>query len=277
MTNVDILGFFVVICLSVFPAAYSSIHIFKKYPEKVTPISLNDFVYYLGQILLVSYIVLNQATGLNGIGLVFSQYRFDFLLIGSIASYGLVSIVGGIVKSISGENPRQITFDCSNPAIERTMVHKTFPQRFGYLIVLLIMVIAEEFVFRGYLVLLLGNMTNSVFICALLSITLSVIIHLYQGRAMIVYHLISASVFVGVTILTGNILIPIGAHLYTNILLTVWVWFLSDKSLVAEQKLQANHTQKGVQAIDLSLRIVHILAVMSFFCGYLPYMLLTHF
>ena len=71
---------------------------------------------------------------------------------------------------------------------------------------------------------------------ALLSVTLSVVGHLYQGRSRVIYHLLFAAMAVVMTVLTGNILMATAMHLYANLITVLKVWSVTD-STVAEQKV----------------------------------------
>lgn len=85
-------------------------------------------------------------------------------------------------------------------------------------------VAAEELVYRGYGVLFLGAITGIYLPWIVLSIVLSVTMHLYQGKNKIVYHLVTSSIFVGLAILTQNLIAPIGGHLYMNLVWAFGLW-----------------------------------------------------
>ena len=100
-----------------------------------------------------------------------------------------------------------------------------FPKkRILALIMLLLAVISEEILYRGYIVLFLGTRTDQIIIFGLLSIFITVFGHLYQGTDKIVYHMGLAIVFVLSTLITKSILISITIHLFINIfaILTLW-------------------------------------------------------
>lgn len=87
-------------------------------------------------------------------------------------------------------------------------------------------VMAEEIVYRGYLVLLLGTRTGMYVPWMILSVILSIVIHLYQGIKLvnIVSHLAFASLFIGLTVATQNLAAAIGPHLVYNFIYTVRIW-----------------------------------------------------
>jgi membrane protease YdiL (CAAX protease family) len=99
-------------------------------------------------------------------------------------------------------------------------------------------VISEDIVFRGYLVLFCGIITGSFLPWVILSICFSVIVHLYQGRKIsyILFHGIGAAVFIGVTIFTHNIVSAIVAHLLYDIPWTLGIWRNADKQLGKPEK-----------------------------------------
>ena len=116
------------------------------------------------------------------------------------------------------------------PHIEATLQYRTSWQRIAYLIVLSIGVIAEDLVIRGYLILFLGATIGYKYAWALLSIALSIIIHLYQGRERetVLTHALVATLFAVVSLITWNIFTIMAGHLYFDIVVTRGWWKMGE-------------------------------------------------
>lgn len=100
----------------------------------------------------------------------------------------------------------------SSPA--QSDIYKTGLERLAYMLALLWSVAAEDLVFRGYLVLYLGLRTGAYWPWVLVSISLSVLAHLYQGRSvqLIAGHALIAATMIGLVLWSGNLIALIGAH-----------------------------------------------------------------
>jgi membrane protease YdiL (CAAX protease family) len=97
-----------------------------------------------------------------------------------------------------------------------------FWQRLFYFVDLWLAVIGEELVYRGYLVLLLSRDTGSLLPWMILSLTLSMVVHLYQGRTwrLALSQLVFASLFMFAAVITRSLVAAIIPHLIYN---TVWL------------------------------------------------------
>ena len=85
---------------------------------------------------------------------------------------------------------REQKIDLAEPAMKVFAVQRSTWERIVFLPILFLGVIGEELLYRGYLVLILGNETGFMALWVLLSIVLSVVAHLYQGRSRIIYDLV---------------------------------------------------------------------------------------
>jgi len=95
-------------------------------------------------------------------------------------------------------------------------------QKLLYFIDLWLAVIGEELVYRGYLILLLGSQTGNLYAWMAFSATLSVVVHLYQGRTwrVAISHMLLACLFIFVAVITNSLFAAIIPHLVYN---TVWL------------------------------------------------------
>jgi membrane protease YdiL (CAAX protease family) len=221
------------------------------YPKSFT-VTENLLRYWGGSIsaiLVVLLVAIDQPDGFASIGIPVSsntaKTNSTTLLILFLSFFLLMFLMAGIQKIVhyfSKKTP-ETNIDLSNPAIVSVNQFRDAFELLAYLTVLPLIVISEELVYRGYLVLMLGNKTHTFIPWIILSIILSVAIHLYQGRNIIniVYHAIFATFFIGLTITTGNILAPITIHLIYNIVWTVQTW-----NKVKKQEIQPeiSHSKK---------------------------------
>ena len=235
-----ILGMLIVIGTVVVPNILGSIIRLKdpEYnPTANYPVFLrlfSEFIYFSATICLMCYIALNQSKGLAAIGLRslteihFKSYLFLGVLFHSF--FTLLYVAGHRIirgkKQIDGQALHRLASG-----------YRTFWERLSFLVTLSIGVVAEELVYRGYLVLLLGEKTNAILICALISVTLSMIVHLYQGRSSIIYHVLFAVVATAVTVWTNSIIMAIAMHIYQNVAATIKSWNQIDKQ-AAQQSVE---------------------------------------
>jgi membrane protease YdiL (CAAX protease family) len=248
--------FFLVMFVGVFPLFMGSYFlVFYKRPNFT---GKEEIVrYWIGataMILTVLYVATNHVNGLSLIGLISDKSKNA-----SAVDVGMVSfaIVMGIyilgIKILQKEKKlADQPLDITLPHIERIILYKNFWERLAYLIDLSEMVIAEELVFRGFLVLFCGTVTGSYVPWIIVSISFSVIVHLYQGKktSYILFHAMAAAVFIGVTIFTRNILSAITAHLFYNIPWTIGIWSRTDKQISKPEKgWEINWTGKAFYAM----------------------------
>jgi membrane protease YdiL (CAAX protease family) len=113
------------------------------------------------------------------------------------------------------KQPAPPTIDTTNPSVEEDLRYQDIWERLANLAALPVSAIPEDLIYRGYLLLFLGDLTNTYIPWAVLSIILMVLLHLYQGRStsMIVRQILLAIFFTGLTIATQNLLAPIAAHI----------------------------------------------------------------
>lgn len=191
---------------------------------------LRNWVGSISGILVVLLVALNQPKGLASVGIITNGNTNDKnpVFIGIMAISFYIIILAGIQRLVNYF--RKITpenkIDLSNPAVIGLYQYRNKQEKLAYLTVLPFIVISEDLIYRGYLVLMLGSKTHTNLPWIFLSVVLSVIIHLYQGRkaSYLLFQATAALLFIGLTIWTGNIFTPIIAHLYYDILWTLGVW-----------------------------------------------------
>lgn len=171
------------------------------------------------------FVAVNQPDGLASLGLYPGRGVFNFGaawtgMLG-LAVLSIVIFMGHKLLRRSRPEP-----DLSRPPAADILRYRNGWERVAYLTTLPLLVAAEEVVCRGYLVLLWGSRVGTYVPWFILSVTLSVVMHLYQGRDLstIVFHLMSAAFCVGLVVFTRNLMSAIGPHLFWNICCVHEVW-----------------------------------------------------
>jgi len=180
----------------------------------------------LGTIVLLMYLTGVTVVGLASIGVQGTQPS----ILGGWDLFvwaGVITVAAQIIRTIQGSAVKP---DEKSPVIPW---YATWFSRFdsgwsfaAYLSIVPWQVVAEELVFRGYLILLWGARTGAYELFAILSIALFVAAHLYQGRRWsdILPHLILAIVDSVVTIMYKSVIPAIGMHLLSNLMFYLRYW-----------------------------------------------------
>ncbi|RME55841.1 CPBP family intramembrane metalloprotease [Candidatus Parcubacteria bacterium] len=212
----------------------------------------------LSGISVVLLVAINQPEGLASVGIVASDATPLFVGIVSISLIVLfLGGVQGLINYFLRPSPENKTL-LSNPVAKRVAQYQNKLGKSAYLTVLPFAVASEELIYRGYLVLMLGRRTHTYLPWVILSVALSVIIHLYQGRSVtnVLYYAIFALCFIGLAVWTGNIMTPIVAHLYYDLMWTFGVWEKATVQLV-------NHRHsKSKSFLYLVLIVVNLLLLL---------------
>lgn len=188
------------------------------YPRELDMIG--QFMHALAVVLVLLYIGLNQPSGLASLGIALTDVSSaESLLPGVFGLYFAVVfplLLSAWFRHLTRKEKRV-------PRSTREMMsrYNTPQQRFGLMLLLPFIGIQEEVLFRGYLVLLVGERTGAVLPCAIVSILLFVTGHLYQGREAIPFHLWFALLTTGVTLWTGSIFWTVGAHALLNFVIVL--------------------------------------------------------
>jgi membrane protease YdiL (CAAX protease family) len=222
---VDVLEITIVALVCFVPPIIGSIYQVKS-PDAGKPLEncsqiFIKFSYDLAKIFLLIYIALNQYGSLSAVGIGYTGPGGGECGVVDIALI-LILIYGYLLKRLK-------KIEVVNLKVRTSFEYRTFSQRFYYYISLVVSVIAEEMLYRGYLVLLLGNLTGQVFLFAVISIVLSVIVHLYQGLWAIPFHIIMASSLVAISIIGGSIYFSFAFHMFWNTISIIKIWIAQDR------------------------------------------------
>jgi membrane protease YdiL (CAAX protease family) len=222
-----ILEFSVVFAVAILPQVLTSF-----YPDQMRDLlarSPGNWKYLstlpsrIGAILLVLYISASRLDEFHSIGLNLSEALSPMALLvtGLLTGYLLLIFVFSRFRSkkVRDEtaNLRQTTLAALRYSDTTGFWKKLFA--FGDL---WLAVIGEELVYRGYLILLLGRQTGNLIPWIAFSVTLSIVVHLYQGRTwrLAISHMILASLFIFAAVVTNSLFAAIIPHLVYN---TVWL------------------------------------------------------
>ncbi len=189
---------------------------------------LNRWLRAIAGIAVVGLVALDQPGALGSIGIYLGSSKNI-----AAVSYGLIAIAGVIVILMAiNAIPRLIrkpgasTPPAAKPHLTEVNLYRDIWDRLAFLAVLPFEVIAEDMVYRGYLVLLWGTRTGTFIPWIILSIALSVVLHLYQGLQlrMIIFHVLAAGLFIALLLTTHNLLAAIVPHLYYDFLWATGAW-----------------------------------------------------
>ena len=222
-----VLEFFVVFSIAILPQILGSIFSMKdpEHLRKFSPVqrTASNLGRWSGIILLLIYIALDHPPGLWFIGLRFPSSGLPLALLVS----GFTTVYLSLVFVLPRFRSRQ--FQEQTESVRRSIfaagAFDTYHGLWGklsYLFTLWLGVVAEDLVFRGYLVLGLGALTGSYFPWIVLSIFFSVASHLYQGldRRIMLGQVIFAAIFTTVSLITGSVITAIIPHLVYD---TIWL------------------------------------------------------
>jgi len=222
-----VLEFFVVFTVAILPHLLGGIFILtnKDYLKHFLPWQrmVASAVQDVSKILLLAYIAADQTNGLAAIGLSIGLDEIPMTIIIAAFAAGYLSLLFVIhhlrskKEQARREELRKSIFEAGGFS-----TFKTLGERCAYLVSLWLGVIAEDLVFRGYLVLGLGARTGTLAPCIILSVLLSVAVHLYQGLSWRVMftQAVFACLFIAAAVTAGNILAAILPHLVYD---TIWV------------------------------------------------------
>ena len=176
-----------------------------------------------GLILLAMYVAAIQPGGLLSIGLNFKLSELPkVIIVGGLAT-GYLSLIF-VFSKLHSKKTRE-----ERELLQRQTflslgysTYRTISDRFFSLVNLWLSVIAEELIYRGYVILLLGSRTGTYIPCIMLSIIFSVLVHLYQGFnwRIVLGHIFLASVFIVVIMVTKNLVTALVPHLVYD---TIWL------------------------------------------------------
>lgn len=242
--GIDIVETLVVVSVGILPWISATVYRLK-YPSQdfsyPMPVQLAvQFTQSIMVILVLLYVALNQPLGLVSIGLSFSSFDVEDIglinsitafVMGSIIIYSFIMLPFSLYATFIHKIMKKET-DLSKIPTEvfsKYSKYRSFWSRIVFLIQLLLNVAAEELLFRGYFVILLGEKTGAVFLCTLISIALFVMAHLHYGRSRIFFYFWYGIALSWLTLSTGNIVWAISVHWCGNFFYVLKIWKSASK------------------------------------------------
>lgn len=241
-----ILEFFVVFTITILPQILSSAlsardkDFLRRFTGKQRIlVNLSSFS---GMTLLAIYIALSHPEGWSYIGLGFEKNSLQNVAIISIAGTAYLLLIFAIAKVRSPKQRKALEQRKADIFKAGAWVDlKSFWERAAYLPTLWLGVIAEDLIFRGYLIFGLQAQTGYLLPWIFLSAILSVFVHLYQGAnwRIMLGQAVLALLFIGISIWAQNIIAAIIPHLVYD---TIWIlqgWAKIAKSEAQQEQAAA--------------------------------------
>jgi membrane protease YdiL (CAAX protease family) len=177
----------------------------------------------VGPILLILYIAAGRFDAFHSVGLNVYEALSPLTVILTVFFTGYLLLI----FVFSGLRSKKVKDEVANIQ-QRTLAVLRYSNITGFWQKLIafgdlwLAVIGEELVYRGYLVLMLGWQTGTFTPWIILSIALSMLVHLYQGRTwrVALSHMILAALFILAVMVTRSLFAAIIPHLVYN---TVWL------------------------------------------------------
>ncbi len=274
-----LLEFIAVLSVGVLPSILSSLLAVRNpaYLKDVGPGSrvLNQWIHSVAEIAVVSLVALNHPGGLASVGL-YTPFQRNQVGNQSAAVLGsaliayvilLLFIVGALGKAIKKLINRHV--DVSNPLQSWLPAYRDSWERVAFLSLLPFPIIGEELVYRGYLVLLCGAMTGTFVPWILLSVALSVVIHLYQGVHLshVIQHSAMAGVFIAAALITNNLIAAIVPHLLLDLYWFINAWPRQDQTRTEAAISKRSKTTRFAYSIFIGLNLVGVLIFALLYLG----------
>jgi membrane protease YdiL (CAAX protease family) len=200
-------------------------------------ISLMRFVQSIGGIAAVLLVALGQPEGLASIGIRLGQpvVLTDALLTSLLIVVSILVAVL-VVRLLLGPRLKRDETSPHGRLLEFAF-HKTRWDRMLYATVMPFSAVAEEMTYRGYLVLLFADRTGNLVPWILLSIGLTITIHLYQGIRvpLILFHTVYAALMIWLTLYSGGIEGPILIHATWNTVNFIRTWQAADREVAQDR------------------------------------------
>lgn len=167
----------------------------------------------VGLIFIILYIGVCQESGLASVGL--TSTRGGLLLLGYFVATGLIILQGVLIRSLSKEEPVRF----HDRDVKSFNACRTPGQRILYTTHLLLAAIEEEFFFRGYLILLWGQRTGNIVLCAILSGAFCLFGHWdhFRNKDVLFGTVCFTFVISWLTVVTGSIWLSLSAHFFMNL------------------------------------------------------------
>lgn len=168
----------------------------------------------VGLSLIILYIGVWQESGLASVGL--TSTRGGLLLLGFFVAFGLIILTSVLIRALSKEEPVRF----HDRDVKSFNACRTPGQRILYAMHLLLAAIEEEFFFRGYLILLWGQRTGNIVLCAILSGAFCLFGHWdhFRNKDVLFGTVCFTLVISWLTVVTGSIWLSLSAHFFMNLL-----------------------------------------------------------
>lgn len=187
---------------------------------------VGDWTRALGEIALVYYAVGASVTGLRllGIGYAGNSVNQDWNLWIIFAPGLIYALYGVLVRWIWGARPKSLGE--WGYLEKRLSPYQTGVELLTYISVMLWAVTAEEIVYRGYFVLVMGARTGDYLTWSVISIVLFTAVHLYQGRdpLRILTHVVNAATLTLLAWWFRNLYLSIMVHMLLNFIVVLRTW-----------------------------------------------------
>ena len=221
----------------------------------------------LSAIAIITFVSVTRKEGIQSIGINPSDKAENFRgAVGGFLWIAIVLIAAYFFQKwvLHNKKPNEFNIqDSDRPEVIEILKFKSGLERTVFLSTLPLRVIAEELVYRGYLILSLGSRTGFFVPWVIFSVFLSVIVHLYQGRKfkIILLHILLTSSWVGITLLTRNLFASIAAHLFNNLAFTINVWKLADNQGCETQEKKGGLSAPLIWVLFSCLNFLFVLIV----------------
>lgn len=236
--DMTVLETLVVVSIGVAPAILASV-IERKHPTTRSQLcptvrTASLFAYSVAVISVLLYIALNQPSRLMSIGIRWSPFTdantgilnevIAIVLIGPVM-YGLVMLPFALVSMFAHKIlKREVHPEYEDRTKAYFSIYRTPRERLILLLALLPAAMAEELVFRGYLVVLLGEKTGALALCVAISAILFAASHLHFGRASMPVYLWIALGLTWLTLPPQDLVLAISAHWSANVIAALKTW-----------------------------------------------------
>jgi membrane protease YdiL (CAAX protease family) len=241
-----VLEFFVVFTVTILPQILSSIfsardrEFLRRFTGKQR--ILVNLSTFSGMVLLALYIAMSHPEKWSYIGLGFEKNSLQNIVIISVAGTAYLLLIFALAKVRSPKKRQELEQrkdDVFKAGAWTEM--RSLGERMAYMPTLWLGNIAEDLIFRGYLIFGLQAQTGLLLPWIFLSMSLSILVHLYQGFnwRVLLGQGIFALLFIGISIWAQNIVAAIIPHLVYD---TIWIlqgWVKMSKNEIQQEQAAA--------------------------------------
>ena len=188
-------------------------HASLEYGEPSSYLRVCGLLRTVGLSFLILYIALWEESGLASIG--FKSSTGGLLLLGFFVANGLIILQSILTRCLSQEAHIQI----HDRDLKLVNACKTPAQRMLHITHMLTIGVEEELFFRGYLILLWGQRSGALVLCAVISGIFCLFAHWdhFRNRQVLLSTVCFTLVISWMTVVTASILPALSAHCYMNL------------------------------------------------------------